>query len=98
MRVNELAKEIEKTNNEVNDTLQKQVEGKNPASGAAGEQAACRKEDGRKQKKREKRFWEERFRKERTGTEEHREERLGKKGSREKRLWKKRTGKKGIRK
>ena len=39
MRVNELAKEIEKTNNEVNDTLQKQVEGKNPASGAAGEQA-----------------------------------------------------------
>ena len=39
MRVNELAKEIEKTNNEVNNTLQKQVEGKNPASGAAGEQA-----------------------------------------------------------
>ena len=44
MKVNELAKDLEKTNKEVNDTLQKNVEEKNSASGTAGGQAAERKE------------------------------------------------------
>ena len=44
MKVNELAKDLEKTNKEVNDTLQKNVEEKNSASGTAGGQAAEKKE------------------------------------------------------
>ncbi len=44
MKVNELAKDLEKTNKEVNDTLQKNVEEKNNASGTAGGQAAEKKE------------------------------------------------------
>ena len=44
MKVNELAKDLEKTNTEVNDTLQKNVEEKNNASGTAGGQAAEKKE------------------------------------------------------
>ena len=43
MKVNELAKDLEKTNKEVNDTLQKNVEEKNNASGTAGGQAAEKK-------------------------------------------------------
>ena len=44
MKVNELAKDLEKTNKEVNDTLQKNVEEKNSASGTAGGQAVEKKE------------------------------------------------------